>query len=218
MATMRHLLTRKGEAALAATMRQHPLLAFDFDGTLAPIVPRPHQARIPTAVSARLAWLVARLPLAIVTGRSVADVRARLGFKPTYIVGNHGAEDDADPVGSASRAGALDPLRRLLASRAAALGEAGVLVEDKGQSIALHYRLSRKREQALGQIRELLSSSQARLHVFAASWLSTPPWRARPTRHTPCGRCCCEAVQAAHSSPTTMSMTSRSLRLRHRVG
>ncbi|HEY6088114.1 MAG TPA: trehalose-phosphatase [Burkholderiaceae bacterium] len=164
---MRHLFTKKGEAALAATLQRRPLLAFDFDGTLAPIVARPDEARIPTAVAARLSWLVPRLPVAIVTGRSVADVRGRLGFTPRYIVGNHGAEEESDPVGAAARAGALTPLRDLLGSQGAALAAGGILVEDKGQSIALHYRLSRHREDALTLIRELLSQVPVPLHVFA---------------------------------------------------
>jgi trehalose 6-phosphate phosphatase len=164
---MRHLLTKKGEAALAATLHRRPLLAFDFDGTLAPIVARPGDARIPAAVAARLSRLVGRLPVAIVTGRSVADVRRRLGFRPQYIIGSHGAEDEADPVGAAARARSLDPLREMLASRHAALTAAGVAVEDKRQSIALHYRLSRQREHAIELIRGLLSTAGASLQVFA---------------------------------------------------
>jgi trehalose 6-phosphate phosphatase len=166
---MRHLFTKKGAAALAEALRRRPLLAFDFDGTLAPIVARPDEARIPTAVAARLSWLAGRLPVAIVTGRSVVDVQQRLGFTPRYIIGSHGAEDGADPIGSAARMRALEPLRELLASRGAALTVAGVTVEDKGQSIALHYRQSRQREHALALIRELLSTAQAsmQVHVFA---------------------------------------------------
>jgi trehalose 6-phosphate phosphatase len=163
---MRHLFTKKGEAALVATLQRRPLLAFDFDGTLAPIVSRPDEARIPTAVAARLSWLVPRLPVAIVTGRSVADVRGRLGFTPRYVVGNHGAEEENDPAGAAARAGALSPLRDVLGPHDAALAAAGVLVEDKGQSIALHYRLSRHREHALALIHELLSKVPGPLHIF----------------------------------------------------
>ncbi len=163
---MQHLFTKKGEAALTAILQRRPLLAFDFDGTLAPIVERPDQARIPTAVAARLSWLAVRLPVAIVTGRSVADVRGRLGFTPRYIVGNHGAEDEIDPAGAAARASALQPLRELLAARAAALSSVGVLIEDKSQSIALHYRSSHARERARATIRETLSSARVPLHVF----------------------------------------------------
>ena len=71
-------------------------------------------------------------------------MRGRLGFEPRYIVGNHGAEDDIDAAAAAARADALEPLRRSLLAKTEALAAAGVTVEDKGQSIALHYRLSRE--------------------------------------------------------------------------
>ena len=155
---MQHLFTPDGEAALAAALRQRPLLAFDFDGTLAPIVARPEDARLSQAVSARLKALAARLPTAIVTGRAVDDVRTRLGFEPRYIVGNHGAEDP-DLESAAGDAGAAQALQRdrmrsrlrsqlqaRLRPRQAELDAAGVRVEDKGASFALHYRLSRQRD------------------------------------------------------------------------
>ena len=90
---MQHLFSPKGEAALAALLRLQPLMAFDFDGTLAPIVAHPTDARIPPAVLTRLRALAQRLPVAIVTGRSVADVRARLGFEPHFVIGNHGVHE-----------------------------------------------------------------------------------------------------------------------------
>ncbi len=90
---MQHLFSPEGEAALARCLHQQPLLAFDFDGTLTPIVPRPDDAYLSKGVSSRLAQLSKCLPVAIVTGRSVADVRGRLGFVPRFVVGNHGAED-----------------------------------------------------------------------------------------------------------------------------
>jgi trehalose 6-phosphate phosphatase len=164
---MRHLFSKRGDAALAATLRRRPLLAFDFDGTLAPIVARPDDARVPTAVAARLAWLAARLPLAVVTGRAVSDVRNRLGFSPRYIVGNHGAEDGERADDASELMRALDPLRELLFARAAALANAGVTVEDKALSIALHYRLSRTPDVAVALIRELTSCLPASLQVFA---------------------------------------------------
>ena len=130
---MQHLFSLAGEAALAAAMQQQPLLAFDFDGTLAPIVARPQDARIPPGVSARLKALAAQLPLAIVTGRSVADVRGRLGFEPGYIAGNHGAEDPLDPAATRARARSLDPLRERLGAAREALAAAGVTVRGQGR-------------------------------------------------------------------------------------
>ncbi|MDO9285939.1 MAG: trehalose-phosphatase [Aquabacterium sp.] len=166
---MQHLFTPDGEAALAAVMRLRPLVAFDFDGTLAPIVARPEDARISQAVGARLRALAKRLPVAIITGRSVADVRERLGFEPPYVIGNHGAEDagDAgDAAGMARHSAALAALRDALQRHAGALAAAGVTVEDKGLSIALHYRLSRERERAQALIAELLAPVRATLKVF----------------------------------------------------
>ncbi|OGB02564.1 MAG: trehalose-phosphatase [Burkholderiales bacterium RIFCSPHIGHO2_12_FULL_69_20] len=163
---MQHLFSPDGEAALAAVMRLRPLMAFDFDGTLAPIVARPDDARISQAVGQRLRALAARLPVAIITGRSVADVRERLGFEPPFVIGNHGAEDPGDAAGTARRSAALAGLRDALQRQAGALAAAGVTVEDKGLSIAMHYRLSRERERAQALIAELLAPVQATLHVF----------------------------------------------------
>lgn len=164
---MQHLFTPAGEAALAATLLRRPLLAFDFDGTLAPIVARPDDARISQAVSARLKSLALQLPVAIVTGRAVADVRGRLGFEPRFVVGSHGAEDGLDAGAAAARVRALDPLRDLLRARGAVLAAAGIGVEDKGLSIALHYRLAHERASARAMIHALLAQPDLAVQVFA---------------------------------------------------
>jgi trehalose 6-phosphate phosphatase len=164
---MQHLFTPAGEAVLRALLRRHPLMAFDFDGTLTPIVAHPDDARISATVATRLAAMAARLPVAIVTGRAIADVRARLGFAPRFVIGNHGAEDELDPAGAALHAAALDGLRATLQARTADLSAAGVLIEDKGQSIALHYRLAQEGSRALALIRDVLLPQRECLQVFA---------------------------------------------------
>lgn len=163
---MQHLFSPEGEAALAVLLRQRPLLAFDFDGTLAPIVPRPGDARVPPALARCLAPLAERLPVAIVSGRAVADLRRRLGFTPRWIIGNHGAEDGSDAATQARRRAVLDPLRATLQAAAGDLAEAGVLVEDKGLSIALHDRLSRRPAQAQALVEALLAPHAGALHLF----------------------------------------------------
>jgi trehalose 6-phosphate phosphatase len=162
-ARMPHLLQPRGEAALAEALRRSPLLAFDFDGTLAPITPTPQQARISRSVSGKLRRLCAHLPVAVVSGRSVADVRKRLDFGPQYVVGNHGAEWGEE---GAERAAALDAARQLLHAHGHVLHEAGVTIEDKGLSLALHYRLSRCPEQARGVIREVLQPLRSQYRTF----------------------------------------------------
>lgn len=180
-AAMRHLFSSDGEAVLAATLRRRPLLAFDFDGTLAPIVPLPQDARASHAVATRLAALSARLPLAVVTGRMVDDVRGRLGFEPHFIVGNHGAEAEGvqpDPAGLQ----ALTALRARIDAAFDTLQQAGVLLEDKGASLALHYRLSRTRERALDLIAELLTPLDPALRVFGGKLVVNVAMRHAPDK------------------------------------
>ena len=69
--------------------------------------------------------------------------------------------------GSARPAPELVSLRDVLQSRSHELASLGVVVEDKLLSIALHYRLSRQRDQALALIQDLLAPLAGELHVFA---------------------------------------------------
>jgi trehalose 6-phosphate phosphatase len=160
------LLEDAGLAALAALMRERALFAFDFDGTLAGIRARPEEVRVAAALSTRLATLARARPVAIVTGRRIGDVRARLGFEPAYIVGNHGAEDDADPAGAERVAMVLEPLRDALAARGRQLADAGVQVEDKRQSIALHFRNAADRGLARALIEDVLDARGPDVEVF----------------------------------------------------
>lgn len=180
--TMQHLFGTEGEAALARTLRHKPLLAFDFDGTLTPIVARPGDARLSNDVSAYLTTLAAQLPVAIVTGRSVDDVRGRLGFAPQFIVGNHGAEDSGGEARVGEASGALDRLRARLLAMGPALDAAGVAVEDKVHSLALHYRLSRTRELALQTMAEALADRSDSLHVFGGKLVVNVVPRAAPDK------------------------------------
>ena len=162
---MKHLFTPAGDQALATVMALRPLLAFDFDGTLAPIVARPDDARVSAAIAQQLRQLAHLCPVAIVTGRSVADVAPRLGFEPDFVIGNHGAEDPLDtssPQGSPS----LDALRLRLAAAGPMLASAGVSIEDKRYSLALHYRLARDRDAAQAAIDTLLQAIEPGLVTF----------------------------------------------------
>jgi trehalose 6-phosphate phosphatase len=168
---MRHGFTSEGEADLARTVAQQPLLAFDFDGTLAPIVTRPSEARVPLPTLRRLRRLKQRLPLAVISGRTVADLERRLGFEPDHVVGNHGAEDARYGVPPEWRA-ALDGLRDRLHGAAAELQRAGVGIEDKGASIALHYRLAHDQRQAVDVIGQVLQPIDPGLHVFGGKMVT----------------------------------------------
>ena len=161
---MRHLFSPEGEAALAATMRRQPLLAFDFDGTLAPIVATPDDARIPEPVARRLGRLAALAPVAIISGRDVDDLRPRLSFQPHYIIGNHGAEDPS--IAGPARSDVLACFRSRLGRHLEWLQAAGVTVEEKRESIALHYRAARNRKEALEVVSYLVQGLPPDLRAF----------------------------------------------------
>jgi trehalose 6-phosphate phosphatase len=161
---MKHLFDPDGRRALQAALHAQPLLAFDFDGTLAPIVERRDDARVSVEVSQRLDALSRLRPVAVVTGRSVADVTQRLGFTPRFIVGNHGAEDPGR--GSELDVSALDGFRRQLEAHAAELHASGIQVEDKRFSLALHYRLAHDRSRALACIETLLAQLDPGVRTF----------------------------------------------------
>jgi trehalose 6-phosphate phosphatase len=165
-APLRQLTGAEGIAALAALVRSAALFAFDFDGTLAPIRPRPSDVHVSATIAVRLEKLARIRPVAIVTGRQIADVRERLGFVPTWIVGNHGAEDDGEPEAGLRATQALDPLRARLISREDGLRTVGVMIEDKLQSLALHYRTAPDREAARALIDEVLAGFTPALHIF----------------------------------------------------
>jgi trehalose 6-phosphate phosphatase len=181
-ATLRPLSGAEGQAALAALVRGAALFAFDFDGTLAPIRPRPGDVHVSATLALRLEKLARLRPVAIVTGRQIADVRDRLGFVPTWIVGNHGAEDDGDPEAGELATRALDPLRARLLAREDALAAGGVLVEDKNQSLALHYRTAPDRALAAALIEEVLAGFTPALHVFGGKLVYNAVWADAPDK------------------------------------
>lgn len=119
------------------------LVASDYDGTLAPIVADPADARpLPGAVAAlgRLAALP-RTHAAVISGRSLRDLTSLLGApEPLLLVGSHGSEFDAGFARS------LPPEVLALRDRvhaalaAIAAGAPGTRLEDKPASVALHYR------------------------------------------------------------------------------
>lgn len=134
---------------LLAPIREQPdqaAVLTDVDGTIAPIVQRPTDARVPEETRAVLAELADRYALvACLSGRRAAEARQIVGLDQLAYSGNHGfelllpgaSEPRPDPSldGHESDAprfiGGLDP---------AQLERAGIRTEDKGAIVALHWR------------------------------------------------------------------------------
>ncbi|HET9750828.1 MAG TPA: trehalose-phosphatase [Casimicrobiaceae bacterium] len=137
---MIYAFSPEGVACLDAVLDTGPLLAFDIDGTLAPIVEERSEARIPDETQRLLRALAERLDVAVITGRAVDDARRMLAFEPHDLVGNHGAEGIA--AWKTRTDGFARTVRRWhdALRDCAALDAAGVSIEDKRFSLSLHYR------------------------------------------------------------------------------
>ena len=122
---------------------RRPAVFLDYDGTLAPIAPRPELAKLPEPTRAVLRRLAGRGPVAVLSGRGREDVAALVGLGELTYAGSHGF-DIAGPTlrrevgeGIPERmAEASERLRRKLD------GIPGVLVEPKRFSVAVHFRLA----------------------------------------------------------------------------
>lgn len=133
---------------LAATLgpARSRLLALDFDGVLAPIVDHPDAAAAPAEVIDAVAQLAARTTVAVVSGRPVDDLQARMGDLPVAWAGGHGARivhtDGSEErlVDAAAITATLDDIEASL--RDLVDDEPGWLVERKEASLAVHHRLS----------------------------------------------------------------------------
>jgi trehalose 6-phosphate phosphatase len=127
-------------------------LLLDVDGTLLDLAPTPREVWVPPSLRhavGRLAEMSGGA-VALVSGRSLADLD--LLFAPLELpaVGGHGAElrvaAGAEP--QVRRQVPLDAALKRALARIAEIGP-GVLIEDKGYSIALHYRLAPELEQTV---------------------------------------------------------------------
>lgn len=158
---MRHLLAPENQEVLARLARSNSLLAFDFDGTLASIVAERDRAVLRSGTERLLTRLCAFYPCAVITGRSRADVLSRLSGAPVkYTVGNHGVEPVEGPSTFEDMIAAVRPLLQ-----AALAGLAGLDIEDKRHSLAVHYRNSSEKRRARVAIHRSVAALPVALRV-----------------------------------------------------
>jgi trehalose 6-phosphate phosphatase len=161
--------TAEGRAGLAAIVRDPgaALIATDFDGTLAPIVADPGQARAhPAAMAALRALAGVAGTLAVITGRPAEEAveLGGLGDVPGLIVlGHYGWERWQDGTLTAPEtppgvAAARDRLPGILAEVGA---PAGTWIEDKGSALAVHTRRAADPAGALAALGEPLAGLAA---------------------------------------------------------
>lgn len=123
------------------------LVALDFDGTLAAIEDRPHEATIPDETREAVEALAdePNVEVAIVSGRELADVRERVGVDEEAVsyAGNHGLEIHASEyeIHPEAREAEEDIAHVIEVLSDQLSGIDGVVVEDKGVTATVHHRL-----------------------------------------------------------------------------
>jgi len=125
---------------------KHKVILFDYDGTLTPIVDRPEIARLPDGIKVMLNKLTHRpgVIVGIISGRAISDIREMVGVDNIIYAGNHGLEIEGPgikfihPLTDEIKS-AMHIIGLVLAKAMARIR--GVIVEDKGLTLSVHYRL-----------------------------------------------------------------------------
>jgi trehalose 6-phosphate phosphatase len=174
----RELAQRLGECAIL----------LDIDGTLLDLAPTPREVWVPPDLAETLSRLYDKTSgaLALVSGRSLNDIDLIFAPEQFPAVGGHGAEMriSTDNEAVATHAPPMDKeLKRRLA--AIAKLSPGILLEDKGYSLALHYRLAPHAEKA----------------IYAAVSLIRADLPNAPIEVLP-GKCVCEIKQSGFDKAT----------------
>jgi trehalose 6-phosphate phosphatase len=163
-------------------------ILLDIDGTLLDLAPTPREVWVPPGLSKTLNRLLEKSSgaLALVSGRSLNDID--LIFAPDQFpaVAGHGAEMRISADGEAVATHA-PPMDKELKRRLAAIAKLspGILLEDKGYSLALHYRLAPHAEKAIYEAVSLIRAD-----------LPNAPIEVLP------GKCVCEIKQAGFTKAT----------------
>jgi trehalose-phosphatase len=177
--------SRPGLAASIEKKLKHPMALFlDFDGTLVPIARSPDLAVLDPDGRNLIRGLARRVPLVIVSGRSLRDVRSRVGVRGVSYVGNHGLEILGPGIRRRMKGAAewIRALRGLAAKLHRDLdGIPGIIVEEKRLTLSVHYRLAGRegRRRALRlfskRIKAHRGAARVRVSHGKAVWEVRPP-------------------------------------------
>ena len=134
---MKYILSKTGRSLLAELAAERTLCGLDFDGTLSPIADHPDGAGMRHKTRELLLRLASLYPCIVITGRARGDVLNKLGgIEFARVIGNHGAENEL----TSQQTELVGRWRRVIEPELGSVP--GVWVEDKGHSLAVHYRHS----------------------------------------------------------------------------
>lgn len=170
---MTPMFSEEGMHCLDRVVDARLLCAFDFDGTLAPIVSVPGQAQLPQEVRERLLTLAEYAPVAVITGRSVPDIRERLGFEADFMVGNHGLEGVPGWEGKSAEHEALCRtwLLQLNDALRTKAHDPNIELENKRYSLSVHYRRVTDAAASARKLEDLFANLRPRPRVVAGKFV-----------------------------------------------
>ena len=129
---------------IGITSAREPVLFLDYDGTLSPIVSDPSAATLVDGAAEALELVAAVCPVAVLSGRDLADIRTRVGTPGIWYAGSHGFEltgPDGTYHQNEAAAAFVPVLERAAAELRDSLAQIpGVRVEHKRFAVAVHYR------------------------------------------------------------------------------
>jgi trehalose 6-phosphate phosphatase len=158
---VKRLLSPPGRGVLSRIAAARTLVAFDFDGTLAPIVVNRDRALMRQQTRLLFTRLCELYPCAVVSGRARDDVAGRVaGAGVKYVVGNHGLEP-----GPSLESFAKDMVVVRAELQQALAQQPGIEVENKRYTLAVHYRKSRDKTAA----RRAIAAAVAAISIPARS-------------------------------------------------
>lgn len=168
---MEFLFSSKNLKNFETFIRQDVLVAFDYDGTLAPIVSNPNLAIMRKSTATLFHNLNLVRPLALISGRSVNDMKVRLETEPKYLIGNHGMEWEESVMELSIAQAFFLEIKKSLQKSFDLNKELGITIEDKGYSLSLHYRNSPQTTKAEAVLQELLSRFSSQVKIIPGKFV-----------------------------------------------
>ncbi len=144
------ILSQRHMPVLAHFATSNVLVAFDYDGTLAPIVATPAAARMRLTTRRLLTNVARRYPCVVISGRRLDDLTKRLKRVPVWhVIGEHGfhSRDTTDTVAAHVREWVAQLRSRLPEQK-------GLVIEPKRHSVTVHYRHVRDKPRVLELLAE----------------------------------------------------------------
>ena len=148
---MKYLFRHLRKISPSITKASHIYLFLDYDGTLTPIVARPELANLPRNVKSLLLKLIRNpvISIAIISGRSIKQLKQKIKIKDIVLAGNHGLEIELPtlkfihPLAKKCRP-SLKQIKDKLIRIARPVK--GTFVEDKELTLSIHFRLAKEKD------------------------------------------------------------------------